>query len=924
MRGDVKLLYVAPERFDFGTTAERLRDAGVSLLAVDEAHCISEWGHDFRPSYLRIAQVREKLGWPPTVALTATATPHVRTDIVAQLKLDAPTTIITGFDRDESVLHVLPDANDADKDDALVHLLRDAPTASPSSTPRRARPSSASRLLLDRARIPAAAYHAGLDDERRHDVQDAFMTEKVRAIVATNAFGMGIDKPNVRLVMHYAMPGTLEAYYQEAGRAGPRWAARARAILLHAFPDRFTHEFFIKGAYPERALVEEVYDVLQRERRLRVAASTSSPEDIASRHQDQGRRARRRVGTAHSHAGRRVHASMQEGGARVLVRLLATPERIKRELGDERDSLELGILRAMWRVAGDALNDGAPIDLDGLPPGFGGGSGSDATARCARSRASSWSGSGSAPAPRSPAPRKPLTAFRDRLGDDRSAPESRSAKARRHAAVRIHARVAAAASCFATSATRRRARPAMAATTASARASRSRRAPRHRRGAPAPRNKPRRDVDAAPQRIASAADDAPSSPAPTKRCSLGCAICAAPSRKRSRFRRTSFFRSHARRNGRSDARRTERRTGRDPRRWTREDREVRRTFSRCPARRRRNRSRLGDFIQTYDLMDDSLYFSEQHLATREMVRQFARDEVAPVAAKHDADAKFPWENIRKMGELGSPRRAVARRARRRRTRLISFMIVIHELAKVDASHGLTISAHTTLGTSPIVKFGTDEQQRAIRAAPRAADASWAASASPSRKPGSDAGGTRTTAVRKNDRYVLNGTKRFITHGSVGEIFVVTAVTDPSTGNEGNQLVHSHQADERSRDAAKAVGVGHEPSLAAMPGFRAGKKEDKLGWRASDTAELIMEDVEVPAENLLGEEGAGLREFHADARQRPHRHRRAVARHRRRRVRAGAAVHEHVRKQFGQADRALPGRAVPARPTWRRRSRPAST
>ena len=109
MRGDVKLLYVAPERFDFGTTAERLRDAGVSLLAVDEAHCISEWGHDFRPSYLRIAQVRERLGWPPTVALTATATPHVRADIVAQLKLEKPTTIITGFDRKNLAYHVRAD-----------------------------------------------------------------------------------------------------------------------------------------------------------------------------------------------------------------------------------------------------------------------------------------------------------------------------------------------------------------------------------------------------------------------------------------------------------------------------------------------------------------------------------------------------------------------------------------------------------------------------------------------------------------------------------------------------------------------------------------------------------------------------------------------------------------------------------------------
>ncbi len=124
MRGDIKLLYVAPERFDFGTTAERLRDAGVSLLAIDEAHCISEWGHDFRPSYLRISSVREKLGNPPTVALTATATPHVRRDIVDQLKLDAPLTIITGFDRKNLTYNVVPVKTDSDKDDALVHLLK--------------------------------------------------------------------------------------------------------------------------------------------------------------------------------------------------------------------------------------------------------------------------------------------------------------------------------------------------------------------------------------------------------------------------------------------------------------------------------------------------------------------------------------------------------------------------------------------------------------------------------------------------------------------------------------------------------------------------------------------------------------------------------------------------------------------------------
>ncbi|HVX40531.1 MAG TPA: acyl-CoA dehydrogenase [Gemmatimonadaceae bacterium] len=257
-------------------------------------------------------------------------------------------------------------------------------------------------------------------------------------------------------------------------------------------------------------------------------------------------------------------------------------------------------------------------------------------------------------------------------------------------------------------------------------------------------------------------------------------------------------------------------------------------------------------------MDDALYFTEQHLATREMVREFARDEVAPVAAKYDAEAKFPWENIRKMGELGLLGVPWPEELGGAGLDIISYMIVINELAKVDASHGLTVSAHTTLGTSPIVKFGNDAQQQ--RYVPLLASGRVMGGFGLTEpEAGSDAGGTRTTAVRKNDRYVLNGVKRFITHGSVGEIFVVTAVTNPGQGTKG---ISSFILTKPTIDlaATEAVGVGHEPSLPAMPGFRAGKKEDKLGWRASDTAELIMEDVEVPAENLLGEEGRGFVNF----------------------------------------------------------------
>jgi alkylation response protein AidB-like acyl-CoA dehydrogenase len=257
-------------------------------------------------------------------------------------------------------------------------------------------------------------------------------------------------------------------------------------------------------------------------------------------------------------------------------------------------------------------------------------------------------------------------------------------------------------------------------------------------------------------------------------------------------------------------------------------------------------------------MDDSLYFTEDHLATREMVRQFAREEVAPVAARLDAESKFPWENVRKMGELGLLGVPWPEELGGAGLDLLSYMIVIHELAKVDASHGLTVSAHTTLGTSPIVRFGNEQQkQRFVPLLATGRVLGGFGLTEPDA--GSDAGGTRTTAVKRGSCYVLNGIKRFITHGSVGEIFVVTAMTNPSLGTKG---ISSFILTKETSDLKKAleVGVGHEPSLPAMRGFRAGKKEDKLGWRASDTAELIMEDVEVPAENLLGQEGGGFVNF----------------------------------------------------------------
>src|SRR5688500_17514678 len=219
-------------------------------------------------------------------------------------------------------------------------------------------------------------------------------------------------------------------------------------------------------------------------------------------------------------------------------------------------------------------------------------------------------------------------------------------------------------------------------------------------------------------------------------------------------------------------------------------------------------------------MDDSLYFSEQHLQVREMVRAFAREEVAPVAMRHDIDATFPWENVKKMSDLGLLGIPWPEELGGAGLDLISYMIAIHELAKVDASHAITISAHTTLGTSPIVHFGTPEQKQ--RFVPLLASGTVLGGFGLTEESaGSDAGGTRTTAVRKNGHYVINGSKRFITHGGVGEIFVVTAVTNPKKGTKG---ISSFIMTKPTTDLQKAaeVGVGHDPSLPAMAGFRAGK------------------------------------------------------------------------------------------------------
>jgi ATP-dependent DNA helicase RecQ len=258
--GALEMLYIAPERFDSTAFSDALPHLPVGLLAVDEAHCISQWGYDFRPSYLRLGEVRDRLSCP-VIALTATATPEVRRDIELRLRLRNPVIITRGFDRRNLAWHVLRVDGNAHRITLLRDLLRARGGGSAVVYASTRRSVDVVTDQLNRTGLLAAGYHAGIAPDERSRLQDRFMNGTVRVIVATNAFGMGIDKPDVRMVAHVTMSSNLEGYYQEAGRAG-RDGGPSNCVLLHAYADRTTHEFLISQAYPPRRAVQSVFTTL--------------------------------------------------------------------------------------------------------------------------------------------------------------------------------------------------------------------------------------------------------------------------------------------------------------------------------------------------------------------------------------------------------------------------------------------------------------------------------------------------------------------------------------------------------------------------------------------------------------------------------------------------------------------------------------
>jgi RecQ family ATP-dependent DNA helicase len=260
LNGKLQFLFIAPERFRVAGFPEMLAKRQPSLIAVDEAHCISQWGHDFRPDYRMLGLYLPMLRPAPVVALTATATPLVQDDIAQQLGLEGPARFIHGFRRANIAIEAVEAAPSQRPALACELLLDGARRPGIVYTPTRKQAESVAAELA--VHFSTAAYHGGLDAERRKRVQEEFLAGKVDVMVETIAFGMGIDKPDVRTVIHTALPGSLEAYYQEIGRAG-RDGKPSRAILMHSYADRYTHDFFFERDYPAVAVLDAMFARLQ-------------------------------------------------------------------------------------------------------------------------------------------------------------------------------------------------------------------------------------------------------------------------------------------------------------------------------------------------------------------------------------------------------------------------------------------------------------------------------------------------------------------------------------------------------------------------------------------------------------------------------------------------------------------------------------
>ncbi len=359
--GRYRLLYVAPERLQtdvFLARADRLR---VDLLAVDEAHCVSEWGHHFRPSYLLIAEARAALGHPSTLAVTATATPEVRRDIIEHLGLRDPEVVVRGFDRPNVVWSIFRTEN---KREQVRAVLRGVPGSGIVYAATRRSVEEWAAWLAQEGEA-ATAYHGGLPAPAREQAQQAWIGGQARVVVATNAFGMGIDKPDVRFVVHVDVPSSPEAYYQEAGRAG-RDGRKAYAVLLFHPRDEATQRALIEESHPDAKSVSLVYDAACNLAQLPHGALPEGPValDVDALAHLTGFAPSRvttaidllvRQGTWQAQPARRHHG---------LLRFLQPADAVRRHAdGLQNDALARFIRLLLRTVHADAFTDWWEIDL---------------------------------------------------------------------------------------------------------------------------------------------------------------------------------------------------------------------------------------------------------------------------------------------------------------------------------------------------------------------------------------------------------------------------------------------------------------------------------------------------------------------------------------------------------------------------------
>ena len=260
--GDYRLVYIAPERFRASSFMSALSDVKIEMVAIDEAHCLSQWGHDFRPDYMRLGKALEEMGRPQCVALTATATPIVREDIRGVLNLREPFESISGFERPNLSFTITPVEKVAQKYGRLKKVLAENKTGIVYCATRKKVEEVAE--TIHSWGLKCIAYHGGMSDQEREDTQNAFISREADIAVATNAFGMGIDRSDVRFVVHFEIPGSVEAYYQEAGRAGRDGEASVCELFFN-YADTRTQEFFIDGVNPGPGMIRDVYQFFLNE-----------------------------------------------------------------------------------------------------------------------------------------------------------------------------------------------------------------------------------------------------------------------------------------------------------------------------------------------------------------------------------------------------------------------------------------------------------------------------------------------------------------------------------------------------------------------------------------------------------------------------------------------------------------------------------